>query len=224
MSGFQDLHAFRDPALLEQALTHPSFANEHPGTPTYQRLEFLGDAVLQLVASELLLARFPTWDEGDLSKARARLVDRTHCAQLANDLGIPAALRTERGLASGVAPGSKVLADAFEALVAAIYVDGGLERARGAITPLLTPKADGLDADRLKDAKSELQERCQARRLPLPIYQDTGHTGPDHARMYQVTVIVAGVSYGPGSGRKKQAAEADAARIALLALAVEPSE
>ncbi|MDP2317448.1 MAG: ribonuclease III [Pseudomonadota bacterium] len=224
MKGFAELHTFRDPALLEQAMTHPSYANEHPGTPTYQRLEFLGDAVLQLIASEFLLARFPGWDEGALSKARARLVDRTHCAQLAGDLGIHAALRTERGLAGGVAPGSKVLADAFEALVAAIYVDGGLECARDAITPLLTPKADGLDADMLKDAKSELQERCQARRLPLPVYVDRGHTGPDHAREYHVTVMVDGQAHGPGSGRKKQVAEAAAARMALAALDEQPEE
>jgi ribonuclease-3 len=222
MKSFRELHAFEDPALLDQAMTHPSYANEHPGTPTYQRLEFLGDAVLQLVASQLLLTRFPDLDEGGLSKARARLVDRTHCAELAGDLGIPAALRTERGLAGGVAPGSKVLADAFEALVAAIYVDGGLEAARAAISPLLAKKADALDVDMLKDAKSELQEQCQARKLPLPLYEDHGHSGPDHARVYHVTVTVAGVVYGPGSGRKKQVAEAAAARIALAATAVEP--
>lgn len=224
MTRYTDLHTFADPALLEQALTHPSYANEHPGTPTYQRLEFLGDAVLQLVASELLLARHPDWDEGRLSKARAQLVDRRQCAVLANALGLGEALRTERGLAGGVSSGSKVLADAFEALVAAVYADAGLARAREVVAPLLAPALDALTPDSLKDAKSALQELCQARRLPLPDYRDLGHTGPDHAREYAVEVVVEGRAYGPGVGRAKRHAQDAAARIALASLESEGAE
>ncbi len=212
---FVALHTFAEPALLEQALTHPSYANEHPGVPTYQRLEFLGDAILQLIVSEILLHRFPNWDEGALSKARSHLVDRRQCAALAGRLGLGAALRTERGLQGSVAPGSKVLADVFEAYVAAIYLDAGLDKARATLGPLLAAQVDTLAPDSLKDAKSELQEYCQARRLALPLYAEAGHTGPDHARLFAVHVVVEGRTFGPATGSKKQLAEAAAARLAL---------
>lgn len=215
---YRELHTFADPALLEQALTHPSYANEYPGTPTYQRLEFLGDAVLQLLASELVLGRFPDWDEGRLTKARQHLVDRRQCTALAVHLGLNAALRTERGLVGTMAPKSKALADVFEAYIGAIYVDGGLDAARGVVEPLLGPLVDGLEPEALRDAKSALQEYCQALRLPLPAYVHDGHTGPDHARVHRVRVQVADVVYGPGLGTKRQLAEAEAARIALEAL------
>jgi ribonuclease-3 len=216
---YAELHTFADPALLEEALTHPTYANEHAGAATYQRLEFLGDAVLQLIASELLLARHPDWDEGRLTKARQHLVDRRQCTGLAERLGLPAALRTERGLSGAVGANSKVLGDVFEAFVAAIYVDGGLARAREAIAPLLAPLAETLAPEALRDAKSALQEYCQARRMPLPEYLDDGWTGPDHKRLYRVRVRVADAEHGPGVGSKKQLAQAEAARIALEALA-----
>lgn len=218
MTGYTELHTFRDPALLARALTHPSYANEHPGEVSNQRLEFLGDAVLQLIVSELLLARFPEWDEGRLTKARARLVDRRQCAVLAVELGLHRNLRTDSRLGLGVEPGSKVLADAFEALVAAIYVDGGLECARRAIEPLVTKKVDGLDADMLRDAKSELQERCQARQLPAPVYVEVTRSGPAHALVFGVTVSVGGEVYGPSTGTSKKAAQLGAAALALAAL------
>jgi ribonuclease-3 len=218
MTGFGELHQFSDPALLEQALTHPSYANEHPGEASNQRLEFLGDAVLQLIVSEHLLARFPDWDEGRLTKARARLVDRRQCAVLAVELDLHRNLRTDSRLGLGVEPGSKVLSDAFEALVAAIYVDGGLECARRALTPLITEKVDGLHADTLRDAKSELQEWCQARQLPAPIYLEVARSGPDHALTFGVTVSVSGAVYGPCTGSSKKAAQLAAAALALAAL------
>jgi ribonuclease-3 len=222
--SFRSLHAFADPSLLQQALTHPSYQNEAPGVPTYQRLEFLGDVVLQLVVSELLLERFPTWDEGSLSKARALLVDRKRCAALAENLGLGGALRAERGLAGGVAAGSKVMADVFEALVGAIYRDAGLERARAVLTPMLAPVMETLASEGLKDAKSELQEWCQARGLALPEYVAHGHTGPDHARRYEVEVFVAGTGYGQATGSSKKIAQVAAAALALRKLApLEPA-
>lgn len=217
-TGFAHLHTFRAPALLEQALTHPSYANEHPGAPTNQRLEFLGDAVLQLVVSELLLERFPSWDEGRLTKARARLVDRRQCAVLAAELELHRHLRTDGRLGVAMEPGRKVLADAFEALVAAIYVDGGLESVRSAITPLLTPKVDLLDADMLKDAKSELQEHCQANQLPAPVYQEVARSGPAHALVFGVTVSVGTAVYGPCAGTSKKTAQLAAAALAMAAM------
>lgn len=206
------LHPFADPALLTQAMTHPSYTTEHPGVPTNQRMELLGDAVLQLIVSELLLERYPDWTEGQISKARAALVDRKSCAAIAEDLGMRAALRTERGLV--IVARSKVMADAFEAWVAAIYQDAGLEACRAVLLPLLP---NDVAADDLRDPKSALQELCQAQSRPLPTYADS-FTGPDHDRRYAVHVTVDGVTYGPGIGTRKRTAEVEAARMALRGL------
>ncbi len=215
---WREAHTFSDSTLVEQAFTHPSFVNECPGVATNQRLEFLGDAVLQLVVSELLLARFPDWDEGQLTKARSRLVDRRQCGLIAQAFGMADSLRTERGLSGGFAPGSKVHSDVFEAWVAAVYVDAGLDGARAVLTPIFAPLLAGLAAAPLKDVKSLLQEWCQARRLPLPVYVEGEIDGPPHARRFRVSVFVGEDAYGPGVGSTKKAAEVAAAEAALAAL------
>lgn len=212
-------HTFRDEALLQQALTHPSYATEHPGAPHYERLELLGDAVLQLVASEVLLERFPDWDEGALSKARSRLVDRRNCTVLAGRLGLVAAMWAERGLV--LAPDSKVPANLFEAWVGAVYTDAGLDAARDVVAPLLAESAAALSARALRDPKSALQERCQARGEPLPRYEIVAITGPDNARVHHVQVLVGGRAFGPGTAPRLKHAEAEAARLALDTLEAE---
>lgn len=215
---YRDLHTFAVPHLLRLALTHPSYANEHPGEESNQRLEFLGDSVLQLVVSELLLARFPEWDEGRLTKARARLVDRRQCAMLAVALELHRDLRTDSALGAGVDPQSKVLADVFEAIVAAIYLDAGLPGAREALTRLLTPLLGDLALAPLTDVKSRLLEWCQARKLPPPAYEELARRGPAHALVFGVTVSVGGTVYGPSVGSSKKTAQLGAAALALASL------
>jgi ribonuclease-3 len=213
--NFRDLHTFARPELLQQALTHPTYANQHPGVPTNQRMEFLGDAVLQLIVSEMLLERYGEWDEGRLTKARSRLVDRDHCAALADALGLGAALRTERGLV--LAPESKAYADAFEAYVAAVHLDGGLDRARATLGVVLRDAVEQVSAGPLVDAKSRLQEWCQARRLARPVYHMT-RDGRAHESRFSVEVEVGGRRFGPTIAPKIKTAEGAAAAVALAAL------
>jgi ribonuclease-3 len=194
-------------------VTHPSYRTEHPEAADYERLEFLGDAVVQLVVSEVLLARFPDWDEGALSKARAQLVDRRSCVRLAHALGLPAAMRAERGLVVGA--DSKIHANLFEAWVGAVYTDAGIEAARAMVAPLFEGAAAALSGDALRDPKSALQERCQGRGEPLPAYVYLGASGPDHARMHRVEVHVGGRVFGPVEARQKKVAEVEAARLAM---------
>lgn len=221
---YAELHTFTNPALLEQARTHSSYANEHPGTPSNQRLEFLGDAVLEMIVSELLVARYPDWDEGNLSKARALVVDTDNLAAVSAALGLPDAIRGGRGLVNELGRGGKVWADLFEALIGAIYQDAGLGRAREVVTALLAPATEGLTPEMLKDGKSWLQEHFQGSRRPAPTYAVVERSGPDHAPRFVVEVRVDGDPLARGEGRSRKLAELDAAeraRAAIVARAVE---
>lgn len=200
---------------LKVALTHPSFANEQRGEPDNQRLEFLGDAVLGLCASELLYERFPEADEGSLTRLRARLVNADALAAWARDNAIAEALLLGRGAeSSGLRTSTNVLADAVEALVAAAYLDSGLEAARSACALILEPQLEGIDAG-TRDPKSELQERVQAARGDTPRYEVTDSGGPAHDRWFEVAVRVGSRELGRGRGRSKRAAEFAAAQAAL---------
>lgn len=200
---------------LKVALTHPSFANEQRGEPDNQRLEFLGDAVLGLCASELLYERFPEADEGSLTRLRARLVNADALAAWARDNAIAEALLLGRGAeSSGLRTSTNVLADAVEALVAAAYLDSGLEAARSACARILEPQLEGIDAG-TRDPKSELQERVQAARGDTPRYEVTDSGGPAHDRWFEVAVRVGSRELGRGRGRSKRAAEFAAAQTAL---------
>jgi ribonuclease-3 len=201
---------------LRVALTHPSFANEQRGEPDNQRLEFLGDAVLGLCASELLYERFPDADEGSLTRMRARLVNADALAGWARDNSIPEALLLGRGAEStGLRGSTNVLADAVEALVAAAYLDAGLDAARAACARILEPMIGALDAESTRDPKSELQERVQAVRGDTPRYEVVESGGPPHDRWFEVSVRVGPREVGRGRGRSKRAAEFAAAREAL---------
>ncbi len=205
------------PTRLDEALTHPSLANEARGSGEHvhnQRLEFLGDAVLGLLASEALMTTHPTADEGELSKLRAAVVRMNTLAAFGRAIGLPAHLALGRGaLAAGEAERDNVIADAVEAIVAASYLHGGLEAARPIVARLVASQGDG--APTTLDAKSELQEAIQAREKLTPSYRTQGEEGPPHDRTFSVQVLVGDRVLAEGRGRSKKLAEQAAARAAL---------
>ena len=225
-SAFQaSLHyAFRDGNLLRLALTHPSVAHEN-GTPSphNQRLEFLGDAVLQLVLTRELYEKFPAFDEGPLTKARAKLVNRRTLAEHARLLGMGAYLILSRGEEiNGGRDRASTLADAFEALLGAIFLDGGFEAAREFILREFGAAFGKLNVlPIIENPKGELQELLQARSPEAPEYHVVSATGPDHDRVFECTVQHGGVELARGSGKSKKAAESDAALAALKKLLAE---
>ena len=204
---------FNDPQLLQRALTHRSFGADHN-----ERLEFLGDAVLNLAVSSLLFERFAGSDEGDLTRVRAHLVreDSLHRAALA--LGLPEVLRLSEGEArGGGAQRPSILADAVEALIGATYLDGGFDPAAELVRQLFGDLIAGSEAESwTKDAKTELQEWLQARRLPVPSYRIAGTRGQAHAQTFDVECAVPalGLTEG-GEGRSRRVAEQEAARRML---------
>ncbi len=216
-------HRFRDPHLLRRALTHRSAAGEQGLAPeeTNERLEFLGDTVIQLVVSDLLLARHPRAAEGELSRWRARLVCQESLAAAATGRGLGAALRLGEGEArSGGRDKGSILCAAYEAVVGALYLDGGLEVARRLVQEDLGPSVD--EAARLArgwDAKGRLQELTQGRYHLLPRYEVVEAMGPDHDRRFRVAVWLGERHLGEGEGGSKKAAEQAAASRALERLA-----
>jgi ribonuclease-3 len=208
---------------LEEALTHPSFANEQRGRRIdNQRLEFLGDAVLGLLVGELLMERLPAAKEGELSLLRSQLVNTEALAAWARAVGLGPALRLGRGAdAAGERDRDNVLADAVEALVGAVYLDRGMARARELAAEIvaepLVKLAAGASVGR--DAKSELQEQVQAEGGSSPRYRVVDTVGPDHRREFVVVVEVDGVVLGEGRGRSKKIAEQASARAAIDARA-----
>jgi ribonuclease-3 len=210
-------HTFANPALLRRALTHPSVLTEAPGEAHNQRFEFLGDAVLQLVVTDWLCSVRPDWSEGLLTRARARLVNATALARLADAWGLAEVIRVGMGeRATAVARNVNVRADAFEAVVAAIYLDAGTARVAELVVPLFAPLLE--EIDEIGDPRSLLMEWAQGRGLPVPEYVEAGESGPDHAREFAFTVTVAGRTWGPASARSKKEAKARAARLALDAI------
>jgi ribonuclease III len=217
-------YTFHDEGRLRLALTHPSVAHES-GEPTAhnQRLEFLGDAVLQLVLTHALYERFPTFDEGPLTKGRAKLVNRRTLAEHARALGVGAHLILSRGEeSSGGRERASALADAFESLLGAIFLDGGFEAAREVILHEFTAAFGRLNVPpTIENPKGELQELLQARSPEAPAYHVVSATGPDHDRVFECTVHHCGVELARGSGKSKKAAESDAALAALNKLRAE---
>ena len=215
--------------LLEEALTHPSFANEQKPDRRIdnQRLEFLGDAVLGLVASELLMQRFPAANEGELSLMRSLLVNTEALAAWARSVDLAPSLRLGRGAdAAGERDRDNVLADAVEAIVGAVYVARGIEGAREIGGLVVGDPLARLGESRSvgRDAKSELQEQVQAEGSSSPRYRVLGTEGPDHRRAFHVGVEVDGAIIGEGRGRSKKLAEQAAARAAIEARTNPPTE
>jgi len=220
-------HQFRDPRWLLQALMHssriPERAAEEPAESN-EKLEFLGDAVLELVVSEELIREFPEWSEGQLSKSRARLVNATAISLSAQRLGFGKYLRLGRGEEkTGGRTKPALLADAYEALIAAVFLDGGLEAARGFVRRSLVEGAIAVEAERLghTDHKSALQELLQSRGMAPGIYHVIAESGPDHQKTFRVEVRICGQVTAMGSGRTKKEAEQSAAVAALIQLGAE---
>ena len=216
-------YRFRDRGLLEHALTHRSKAHEDPsgGVTDNESLEFLGDAVLGLVVSEALFRTFPTYSEGQKSKIKANLVSTACLAEMADHLGLGDHMILGRGEEkTGGRRKHALLADTCEALIAAIYLDGGIEPARAF---LMTELASGIEDARLpdyfgRDHKSRLQVRLQSLGRPLPSYRVAGEVGPDHRKLFHVEVVVGSDVLAQGMGRTKKEAEQEGARLALATL------
>jgi ribonuclease-3 len=214
-------YVFRDRALLQLALTHPSVAHEHNAAlETNQRLEFLGDAVLQLVLTRELYEKFPAFDEGPLTKARAKLVNRRTLAERARHLAIGEHLIVSRGEElHGGRERPSALADTYEALLGAIFLDGGFEAARDFILREFQAAFGGLLViPILENPTGELQELLQAVSPEAPQYHVVSATGPDHDRIFECTVHHAGAELARGQGKSKKAAESEAALAALTRL------
>ena len=214
-------YRFRDRGLLEQALTHRSRAAEDvSGAGDNESLEFLGDAVLGFVVADRLFHQFPEYNEGQKSKIKAAVVSTQSLARHAEAIALGDYLLLGRGEEkTGGRLKSALLADTYEALVAAIYLDGGVEAAATFLQRELKDAIDG-GSERLfvQDYKSSLQERVQALGRPLPEYRVSGESGPDHHKLFTVEVVVSGEVLGAATGRAKKEAEQDAARQALVRL------
>ena len=233
-AGFDELEArlgyrFRDRDLLECALTHRSRANEDAtGAVTdNESLEFLGDSVLGFLIADTLFRTFPQFDEGQKSKIKASLVSTAMLARLARRLGLGEYLVLGRGEEkTGGRRKRALLADGYEALIAAVYVDGGIDAARAFITSQFAPAMDDVREPTFpeRDHKSFLQEFLQAQERPLPEYHVVAESGPDHQKLFEVEVRIGGEAVATASGRTKKEAEQRAARLALLTLRPAPAK
>ena len=214
-------YTFGDKGLLEQAFTHRSYLNENRNLKGEhnERLEFLGDAVLELVVTEYLYAKYKEKPEGELTAVRAALVNTVSISEAAMNLGMNDFLRLSRGEARDTGRARAIiLANAFEALIGAVYLDAGYDPAKKFIGEQLFHKTDEIVAKRLwQDAKSRFQELSQERHKVTPLYQLLGQSGPDHDRVFVVGAYLGSEKVATGEGRSKQEAEQDAAQKALAA-------
>lgn len=238
-------HVFEKPELLMCALTHRSLANQQlqdggentSSLSDNERLEFLGDAVLGLVVGEALFLSHPEWREGELTRVRAKLVSRQHMASVAAAIGLGGHLRLSRGEdRSGLRRRSTVLSNTMEAVIGALFLDGGLEAVRALMRRYVMGTAVEELAEQLRSGaslgnyKSALQERLQAERAGAPVYRVKSESGPDHRKRFLVEVRLKAAEGEPGkplargSGTTKKLAEQDAARRALARLCSDPSD
>lgn len=218
-------YRFRDESLLRGALYHSSYANEHrnENIVSNERLEFLGDAVLGFVSAEFLYSRFPNAPEGELTRIRAALVREESLFEVAQALQLGEGLMLGKGEESGGGrQRPSILADCTEAVFAAVYLDGGMECARDLIHRVLLSKGDIEVAEsRRRDYKTELQELVQRKPHRALRYELVGQSGPDHAKVFTVAVLLNGEPIGEGSGHSKKEAEQSSARAALEKLTTE---
>ncbi len=210
--------SFRDEELLVEALTHRSYLNENKKTKTHnERLEFLGDAVLELVTTHYLFTKFPASPEGELTTYRAALVNTVSLAETAAKIGINDHLRLSKGEARDTGRARQIiLADALEAVIGAVYLDQGYDAAGAFIAKHLFPKVDAIVANQgFKDAKSRFQEAAQDKEGTTPRYEVLMEVGPDHDRRFTVGVFLGTQEIARGEGKAKQEAEQEAAQNAL---------
>ena len=208
-------YKFKNEAILAQALTHKSYANEKKGIiKDNERLEFLGDAVLDLSISHLIMERFPDLSEGDMSKLRASVVNENYLAMMAEEFELNQYLLLGHGEElSGGRNKPSILADSFEAVIAAIYLDGGFDAAFKTVSRHFIDLLSKTDL--YGDYKTRLQELTQERLKCMPSYTLKSTSGPDHARVFEVELHIEGKLYGDGKGKTKKEAEQKAAKEAL---------
>ncbi len=226
MADYSSLEAmlgyeFRDRSLLEQALRHASWCNEHPAErlEDNERLEFLGDAVLDLVVGHRLMTRYPQLREGELSVTRAQVVSEAGLSEVAGQLGIGAWLMLGRGEEkSGGRSKPSILADAFEAILAAVYLDGGFDAATGIVERLLAQRIETVEFKGFYDFKTRLQETAQARLKATPTYRVVQEIGPDHDKRFVVAVTIGNDEWARAVGKSKKEAEQMAASEASFRL------
>ncbi len=214
-------HEFKNPQLLETAFVHRSFVNENKDVKDHnERLEFLGDAVLELIITEYLFKKFPEEPEGELTALRSALVKGETLAEVAGELNFGAHLKLSKGEAkSGGAEKPYLLANVFEAVLGAIYLDGGFEKTKQVIENFLLPKLPKIIEEGSQfDAKSEFQELAQEKLAITPEYKVLSESGPDHSKVFEMGAFAGKDLFGRGKGASKQAAEQEAAKEALKKL------
>lgn len=205
---------FKNPSLLTLALTHRSASNTKAHPQNNERIEFLGDAVLELITSDYLYHRFPNYPEGKLTPLRASLVKTSTLAQIAKEIDLQKKIINSSDLIS-----SSILANTVEAVIGAIYLDQGLGAAKKFIQKHLFPRLDKIIKDKLfVDPKSDLQEKAQAQGYPTPAYNTLKAIGPDHNKTFTVEVLINRQSLGKGTGKSLKQAETNAAKAALTKL------
>ncbi len=219
LSDIQERIAYRfsNPELLQRSLTHKSYANENRLSYHNERMEFLGDAVLNFIVSEYLMTTCPDSTEGDLSRLRAAVVSEPALAAIAREVGLGAFILLGRGEEqTGGREKESLLANSLEALIASVYMDGGKEAAEKLVLLFFEPLIRKTCTSRVNlDYKTELQELCQERLKQLPIYRIVSETGPDHQKIFEVEVWIKDRLSGHGTGRNKKEAEQKAAKEAL---------
>ena len=219
-------YCFTDIGLLESALTHRSFVNENPGLAVKdnERLEFLGDAVLELTITDMLMRTFPDYTEGQLSKLRASVVNEQPLAELARQFRLGEFLLLGRGEeSSGGRTKASLLANAFESIIAAMFLDSGFDRTAAFIGDLFTPlMAEGAATAVYRDYKTAVQEVCQIRFRDVPRYILVSETGPDHDKRFATSLVIGERVIATGTGRNKKEAEQRAAKAAMEVLQTMP--
>lgn len=212
-------HTFANPDLLKEALTHASIADRR--LESNERMEFLGDAVLDLIICEALYRKFPEYQEGDLTKIKSAVVSRRTCAEVATETGLVDLLLTGKGISSHHALPSSLAAAVYESIVAALYLDGGFEVAKQYILRTMTPKLEVIAADaHQQNFKAVLQQHAQKVLSATPIYELLDEKGPDHSKCFEVCVTIDGRRFNSAWGPNKKTAEQKAALLALEDLGV----
>lgn len=210
-------YRFKTRPLLSQALRHASSLSPDSASMSYQRLEFLGDAVLNLCVAEEVYSLFPSAGEGELTRARSSLINNRNLFDLGERIGLPEAMRTDRSVRTrggGITP--KMVADVVEAITGAIFLDGGFDSARAFVRGHLLADAGIIDLAARFDAKTRLQEHCQKERKPLPEYRLVGEAGPPHARTFRVSAAACGLTTESLGSSKKEAEMSAAAELLSL--------
>lgn len=212
-------HAFKNPQILKEALTHASIADNR--LDSNERMEFLGDAILDLIICEALYQRFPEYQEGDLTKVKSAVVSRRTCAEVANETGLTDLLLTGKGISSRSQMPSSLAAAVYESIVAALYLDGGFEVVKQYVLRTMTPKLEVIASNNhQQNYKAVLQQHAQKILAATPIYELLDEKGPDHSKCFEVCVTIDGRRFTSAWGPNKKMAEQKAALLALEDLGV----